>query len=130
MTRKKRVLIISAGVLVGLLLLKHPLELQLGLNNRGQEFGTYGPYNRALRVARSMNEFTVGPSRLSRRLDWRHIWHLDSFAIELRDSHGRTAEIVFAYGTSEMNERDTTALEQIIRSKFSEAANRGRTAED
>lgn len=121
MTRKKRILIISVGVLAGLLLLKHPLELQLGLDNQGQEFGTYGPFNRVLRVARGMNEFTVERTRLARRLDWRHIWHLDSFVLELRDFSGRTGSVVFVYGTPEMNERDPAALQRIIRSKFAES---------
>ncbi|MGH8016831.1 MAG: hypothetical protein ACREIA_00850 [Opitutaceae bacterium] len=95
--------------------------LQFGLKNQGQEFGTYGPYNRVLRVVRGMNEFEVERSRLSRRLDWRNLGHLDSFSIDLRDTHGRTGSIVFVYGTPEISERDTVALERIIRSKFVQA---------
>ena len=102
--------------------------LGFGLTNRAQEFGTYGQYNRVLRVIRGMDGFEVVDSRLSRRLDWRNLGHLDRFAVNLRDVRGQTASIDFVHGSPEMDVRDPKSLEQIIQAKFRDQLGRASAA--
>lgn len=114
-------------LVVGLLILfgaKHGFELQFGLTNNGQEFGTYGQYNRVLRMVEEMDGYEVVNSRLSRRLDWRNLGHLDSFVVNMRHADGRTGSIEFLRGSPEMEVRDRGTLETIIRTKFDEQAGR------
>lgn len=118
MSAKKKYLI---GLVVVLLLLIPGVtwfNLQFGLDNRGQEFGTYGQYNRVLRLVREMEGYVIVNSRLSRRLDWRNLGHLDSFSVKIRDSKGRTGSIEFLRGSKEMEERDPVVLKEIIKAKF------------
>lgn len=107
------ILIVVTGAALG-------VQLQLGLLNGGQEFGTYGQYNRVLRVVRSMEGYTLVDSRLSRRIDWRNLGHLDRFSVRVRDAAGTIGSAEFLRGSPEMNERDAVALERIIKSKLKE----------
>jgi hypothetical protein len=88
--------------------------LHLGFLNWGQPFGTYGQYNRVLHVIREMDRYQVIHSRLSRRLDWRNLGHLDRFSVKIRDPQGRISSVEFVHGSAEMRERDREALERII----------------
>ncbi len=101
------------------------VTLQFGLTNHRQEYGTYGQYNRVLRVVEEMDGYEVVNSRLSRRLDWRNLGYLDSFAVNMRDSEGRTGSIEFVRGSPEMEVRERAALEVIIKAKFDERAGLG-----
>lgn len=92
--------------------------LEFGLVNWGQEFGAYGPYNRVLRAIRAMPGYAVVNSRLSRRLDWRDLGHLDRFSVLVRDAKGETASVVFLRGSPEMDERDPRVLDLIVKVKF------------
>lgn len=109
------ILIVVAGAALG-------MQLEVGLLNWGQEFGTYGQYNRVLRVVRSMDGYTLIDSRLSRRLDWRNLGHLDRFSVRIRDAAGTIGSAEFLRGSSEMEERDTVALERIVKFKLQEQA--------
>jgi hypothetical protein len=102
-------LVLTSGTLV---------VLQLGLLNWRQEFGTYGQYNRVLRVIHAMDGYKVIDSSLSRRLDWRNLGHVDRFSVRIRDADGRTRSVEFLHGSQEMKERDPKALEQIIKNKL------------
>lgn len=120
--RKKRFLILLAVAVVLLIPANHWFRLQFGLLNQGQEFGTYGQYNRVLRLVREAKDYEVVNSRLSRRLDWRNLGHLDRFSVTMRDTEEKTATIEFLRDSPEMKERDPQVLEKIIRAKWDAAA--------
>lgn len=107
------ILVVAIGSALGTL-------LQFGLLNWGQEFGTYGQYNRVLAVARSMDGYTLVDSRLSRRIDWRNLGQLDRFSVRVRDPAGTIGSAEFQRGSPEMKERDPVVLERIIKFKLKE----------
>ena len=92
--------------------------MRFGFLNWGQHFGTYGQYTRVLSVIRSMEGYTVIDSRLSRRLDWRNIGHLDRFSVRVRDAKGVTGQIGFVHESPEMRQRDPEALKQLIKTRL------------
>lgn len=92
-------------------------QLQLGLLNIGQEFGTYGQYNRVLHLIDEMDELTVLHSRLNRDLELGHLSHLNNFSVTVRDTNGKESEISFVNGSVEFTENDKPRLRQIIRKK-------------
>ncbi len=71
------------------------VQLQMGLVNVGQEFGTYGPYNRVLNVVEEMEDLELVNSRLRRKLELKFITTLENFAITVKDETGRKAVISF-----------------------------------
>ena len=97
-------------------------QLLSAFTNVGQEFGAYGQYNRVLRVVRGMEDYVVLRHRVRRKLELAHIFHVEEFALSLRDKAGRIAEIGFVKDTREMKERDEATLQTIIRSKFERMA--------
>ena len=116
--RKKYLIVLVAAVL--LVAATQWVRLYFGLTHAGQEFGTFGQYNRVLRLVREMDGYEVANSRLSRRLDWKNLGHLDRFSVGIRDAQGRTATIEFVRDSDEMEESDPKALAAIIKRKFSE----------
>lgn len=115
---KRRVWVL--GILIVVSSAALGMQLQFGLLNWGQEFGTYGQYNRILGVVRTMDGYTLVDSRLSRRLDWRNLGHLDRFSVRVRDSAGTISSVEFLRGSPEMEERDAVALKRIIKLKLEE----------
>ena len=96
-------------------------QLQSAFTNVGQEFGAYGQYHRVLRVIRGMEDYAIVGHRVRRKLELAHIFHVEEFAVNLRDKAGRIAEIAFVRDTDEMNEHDDAILRVIIRAKFAQA---------
>lgn len=115
---KRRVWVL--GILIVVSSATLGIQLQFGLLNWGQEFGTYGQYNRILGVVRTMDGYTLVDSRLSRRLDWRNLGHLDRFSVRVRDPAGTISSVEFLHGSPEMEERDAVALKRIIKLKLEE----------
>ena len=96
--------------------------MQYGLVNNGQEFGTYGQYNRVVRLVREKEEYKIKNRGLSRRWDLRNFGHLDRFYVIIEDGTGKEATIEFVRGSEEIDERDEAVLNQIIENKISEQA--------
>ena len=122
-TRRKRLtrLAIALTFIVAAL---YWFALQFGLTNRKQEFGTYGQYNRVLRLVGEMDGYTIVNSQLSRRLDWRNLGYLDSFSVSVRDTTGKVSSIQFLRESDEMRERGPGRLTEIIRRKVAQHASR------
>ena len=99
--------------------------MQYGLVNYGQEFGTYGQYNRVVRLVKEREEYRVLNHGLSRDLDWRNLDHLNRFYVILKNAQDQEFTIEFVEETEEMNEKNETILNQIIERKISD---RDRTA--
>lgn len=121
MTKRVRRIVWVLGGFAVVLALAYLLQLQLAFVNRGQEFGAYGHYNRALRVIGAMDDYKIVGHRVRRKLELAHIFHVEEFSLKLRDKAGRIAEIHFEKGTAEMKERDDAALRAIIRAKYDRA---------
>ena len=96
-------------------------QLQSAFTNVGQEFGAYGQYHRVLRVIRGMDDYAIIGHRVRRKLELAHLFHVEEFAVNLRDKAGLVAEISFVKGTDEMKEQDDAILRTIIRGKFGQA---------
>ena len=96
-------------------------QLLSAFTNVGQEFGAYGQYHRVLRVIRGMEDYAIIGHRVRRKLELAHIFHVEEFAVNLRDRAGQIAEITFVKDTDEMIERDEAALRVIVRAKFAQA---------
>jgi len=90
------------------------VQLQMGLVNVGQEFGTYGPYNRVLNVVEEMEDLELVNSRLRRKLELKFITTLENFAITVKDETGRKAVISFEKGTEAFDESDRERFKEII----------------
>jgi hypothetical protein len=111
-TRKRLIRIILVAIfLVGGVF---AVQLQMGLVNVGQEFGTYGPYNRVLNVVEEMEDLELVNSRLRRKLELKFITTLENFAITVKDETGRKAVISFEKGTEAFDESDRERLKEII----------------
>jgi hypothetical protein len=96
-------------------------QLLSAFTNVGQEFGAYGQYHRVLRVIRGMEDYAIVGHRVRRKLELAHIFHVEEFAVNLRDRAGQIAEIAFVKDTNEMDEHDEATLRVIIRTKFAQA---------
>lgn len=94
--------------------------MQLGLANYGQEFGTYGQYNRVVRLANELESYRVVNHGLNRDLDWRNLNHLNRFYVILKDDQNTEFRIEFHEDTDEMKESDENVLKAIIKNKISE----------
>jgi hypothetical protein len=116
--RKKSVLF--ASLLVALLGVGI-FQLLSAFTNVGQEFGAYGQYHRVLRVIRGMEDYAIVGHRVRRKLEFAHLFHVEEFAMSLRDKAGRIAEISFVKDTDEMNEHEDAKLRIIIKRKFGQA---------
>lgn len=99
-------------------------QMQFGLENYGQEFGTYGQYNRVVRLVRENENFKIKNHGLSRRWDWRNFSHLDRFYVIVEDHEGKEVAIEFVRGSEEIDERNESVLKQIIENKISEQVGR------
>ena len=111
-TKKRLIRIILVAILlVGVIF---AVQLQMGLVNVGQEFGTYGPYNRVLNVVEEMEDLEVVNSRLRRKLELKFITTLENFAITVKDETGRKSVISFEKGTEAFDESDRERLKEII----------------
>lgn len=111
-TRKRLIrIVLLAAFLVGVVFAG---QLQLGFLNVGQEFGTYGPYNRVLSVIDEMEELELVNSRLRRKLELGFLSTLENFAVTVKDSSGRKAVVTFNKGTEAFEESDRDRLKDII----------------
>ena len=117
---KKRIIkvVLIAIFLVGLVF---AVQLQLGLINIGQEFGTYGPYNRTLNTVEEMDEFETVSSRLRRKFEFGYLSTLENFSLKVKDDSGRSAIITFDKNTPEFDESDREGLKTIILEKANNA---------
>ncbi|MCZ6674077.1 MAG: hypothetical protein O7C75_14195 [Verrucomicrobia bacterium] len=116
---RKTVLTTISAFLI-LALATHLLQRQYGLVNYGQEFGTYGQYNRVVRLVKEREEYRVLNHGLSRDLNWRNLDHLNRFYVILKNARDQEFTIEFVEETEEMNEKNETILNQIIERKISE----------
>ncbi len=105
-----RVLLIAV-LLVGIVF---TVQLQFGLVNIGQEFGTYGPYNRVLNVVEEMEDLELVNSRLRRKFELKLLSTLENFAVTVKDANGRKAVITFEKGTDAFEESNRERLREII----------------
>jgi hypothetical protein len=96
-------------------------QLLSAFTNVGQEFGAYGQYHRVLRVTRGMEDYAIVGHSVRRKLELAHIFHVEQFAVNLRDRTGQIAEIAFLQDTDEMDEHDEARLRVIIKAKFAQA---------
>ncbi len=111
-TRKRLIRVVLMAIfLVGVVFAG---QLQFGLLNVGQEFGTYGPYNRVLNVVEEMDELELVNSRLRRNLKLKFLSTLENFAVTVKDASGRKAVITFEKGTEAFRESDRKRLKKII----------------
>ncbi|MGK0238208.1 MAG: hypothetical protein ACI92G_001672 [Candidatus Pelagisphaera sp.] len=97
------------------------VQLQLGLINIDQEFGTYGPYNRTLNTVEEMEELETVSSRLRRRYEFGYLSSLENFSLKVKDDSGQTAVISFGKGTPEFDESNRERLKAIILEKTNAA---------
>lgn len=97
------------------------VQLQLGLINIGQEFGTNGPYNRTLNTVEEMDEFETVSSRLRRKFEFGYLSTLENFSLKVKDDSDRTAIITFDKNTPEFDESDRDRLKIIILEKANDA---------
>jgi hypothetical protein len=116
---RKTVLTMISAFLI-LALTTHLLQMHYGLVNYGQEFGTYGQYNRVVRLVKEREEYRVLNHGLSRDLDWRNLDHLNRFYVVLKNAQDQEFTIEFVEETEEMNEKNETILNRIIERKISE----------
>jgi len=121
MTTKAQRRAMVVGGLVAMSALGYLLVLQMAFLNRGQEFGTYGQYNRVLRVIRSTDDYAIVSHRVRRKLELAHLFHVEEFSLKLRDKGGRVAEIRFEKGTDAMRQEEDAALRAIVRAKYEQA---------
>lgn len=120
-SRKRRAIAWMVAAVAAFLGLFCFVQLQATFVNYGQEYGAYGQYHRVLRIARGIDDYAIVTSRVRRKLELAHLFHVEEFALTLRDQSGRVAEIVFKKGTDEMKQRDEAKLREIVRSKFEQA---------
>jgi len=116
---RKRILI-GISVFLVLALTAQLVRMQLGLANYGQEFGTYGQYNRVVRLIKERENYKIVDHGLSRDLEWDSLDHLNRFYITLKDTGNKEYTIEFLEGSEEMEETDEAILNQIIDAKISE----------
>ncbi len=116
---KKKILV---GLLsfLGLVLAVQLLRMQLGLANYGQEFGTYGQYNRVVRLVDEDSRYEITNHGLNRDLDWKNLDHLNRFYVKIRTKNDEDIEIAFLEDSPEMKVRNEDALKKIIDEKISE----------
>ncbi|MGY8694476.1 MAG: hypothetical protein ACKVGW_09810 [Verrucomicrobiia bacterium] len=113
---KKRIiqLILFATFAAGIVF---AVQLQLGLINIEQEFGTYGPYNRTLNTVKEMEELETVSSRLRRRFEFGYLSSLENFSLKVKDDSGQTAVISFDKDTPGFEESNRERLKAIILEK-------------
>ena len=120
MKMKKKKLLTAIITFFLLVLAVQLFRMEYGLANYGQEFGTYGQYNRVVRLVSEKEEYKIINHGLSRELDWRNLGHLDRFYVIVQGALGKEITIEFVHESEEMNESNEAILNQIIENKISE----------
>ncbi|MDQ8188579.1 hypothetical protein [Pelagicoccus sp. SDUM812002] len=116
---KKKIQIGLSSFLV-LVLAAQLILMQLGLANYGQEFGTYGQYNRVVRLVNEDSRYKITNHGLNRDLDWKNLDHLNRFYVKIRTTNDEEIEIDFLEDSSEMKVSNEEELKKIIDKKVSE----------
>ncbi|MDQ8203781.1 hypothetical protein [Pelagicoccus sp. SDUM812003] len=116
---KKKFLVGLSSFLI-LVLTVQLVQMHLGLANYGQEFGTYGQYNRVVRLVKEDSRYKITNHGLNRDLEWKNLDHLNRFYVKIRTTNDEDIEIEFLEDSPEMTERNEETLKEIINKKVSE----------